>query len=73
MVLRSLHIAGYAPRPANRPRHSSKAGQRQPEPSRALSRSLAALLENHQTERGTVRIPEALVPYVDGMREILPG
>jgi len=39
----------------------------------ALSRSLAALLENHQTERGTVRIPEALVPFVDGMREILPG
>jgi seryl-tRNA synthetase len=38
----------------------------------ALSRSLAALLEIHQTERGTVRIPEALVPYVDGMREILP-
>jgi seryl-tRNA synthetase len=39
----------------------------------ALSRSLAALLENHQTERGTVRIPEALVPFVDGIREILPG
>ena len=39
----------------------------------ALSRSLAALLENHQTERGTVRIPDALVPFVDGMREILPG
>jgi seryl-tRNA synthetase len=39
----------------------------------ALPRTYAALLETHQTERGTVRIPEALVPYLDGARELTPG
>jgi seryl-tRNA synthetase len=37
------------------------------------SRTFAALLENHQTERGTVRIPDALVPYMDGVRELVPA
>ena len=36
----------------------------------ALPRTFAALLETHQTERGTVRIPDALAPYLDGMREL---
>ena len=39
----------------------------------ALPRTFAALLENHQTERGTVRIPDALVPYMDGVRELAPA
>ena len=39
----------------------------------ALPRTFAALLETHQTERGTIRIPEALVPYLDGVRELTPG
>lgn len=39
----------------------------------ALPRTFAALLETHQTERGTVRVPEALVPYLDGVREITPS
>jgi seryl-tRNA synthetase len=39
----------------------------------ALPRTFATLLETHQTERGTVRIPEALVPYLDGVRELTPG
>jgi seryl-tRNA synthetase len=39
----------------------------------ALPRTFAALLETHQTERGTVRVPEALVPYFDGVREIIPS
>ena len=39
----------------------------------ALPRTFAALLETHQTERGTVRVPEALVPYLDGVREITPA
>jgi seryl-tRNA synthetase len=39
----------------------------------ALPRTFAALLENHQTERGTVRIPDALVPYMDGVRELVPA
>ena len=39
----------------------------------ALPRTFAALLENHQTERGTVRIPDALVPYLDGVRELAPA
>jgi len=39
----------------------------------ALPRTYAALLETHQTERGTVRIPDALVPYLDGVRELSPA
>jgi seryl-tRNA synthetase len=39
----------------------------------ALPRTFATLLETHQTERGTVLIPEALVPYMDGARELIPG
>jgi seryl-tRNA synthetase len=39
----------------------------------ALPRTFAALLETHQTERGTVRVPEALVPHLDGVRELTPG
>jgi seryl-tRNA synthetase len=38
----------------------------------ALPRTFATLLENHQTERGTVRIPEALRPYLDGLEELVP-
>jgi seryl-tRNA synthetase len=38
----------------------------------ALPRTFAALLETHQTERGSVRIPDALAPYLDGMRELGP-
>jgi seryl-tRNA synthetase len=36
----------------------------------ALPRTVIALLENHQTERGTVRIPEKLRPYLNGEDEI---
>ncbi|MCK4547445.1 MAG: serine--tRNA ligase [Candidatus Eisenbacteria sp.] len=36
----------------------------------ALPRLIVALLENYQREDGSVEIPEALVPYVDGMKEI---
>ncbi len=39
----------------------------------ALPRTFASILEYHQTERGTVRIPDALVPYLDGVRELAPG
>ncbi|MEK7316791.1 MAG: serine--tRNA ligase, partial [Candidatus Eisenbacteria bacterium] len=39
----------------------------------ALPRTFASILEYHQTERGTVRIPAALVPYLDGVRELAPG
>jgi len=38
----------------------------------ALPRTYATLLEYHQTERGTVRLPEALLPYWDDDREIGP-
>jgi len=38
----------------------------------ALPRTFAALLENHQTALGTVRIPAALRPYLDGLEEIGP-
>lgn len=36
----------------------------------ALARTVAALLENFQTEKGTVVIPEALRPYMGGVEEI---
>ncbi len=36
----------------------------------ALPRTVIALIENHQTERGTVRIPEKLRPYFGGEEEI---
>jgi seryl-tRNA synthetase len=36
----------------------------------ALPRTMIALLENYQTKEGTVRIPEALRPYMDGLEEI---
>ncbi len=38
----------------------------------ALPRTYATLLENHQTARGTVRIPKALRPYLGGLEEIAP-
>ena len=36
----------------------------------ALPRTFAALLENHQTESGSVRIPAALRPYLGGLEEL---
>ena len=38
----------------------------------ALPRTYAALLENHQTAAGTVRVPAALRPYLGGHEEIAP-
>jgi seryl-tRNA synthetase len=38
----------------------------------ALPRTYATLLENHQTARGTVRVPAALRPYLGGLEEIAP-
>jgi seryl-tRNA synthetase len=38
----------------------------------ALPRTFAALLENHQTAGGSVRIPAALRPYVDDQAELEP-
>jgi len=39
----------------------------------ALPRTFATIVEYHQTAQGTVRIPDALVPYMDGVRELTPG
>ncbi len=36
----------------------------------AVGRTVAAILENYQTEAGTVKIPAALQPYMGGMTEI---
>jgi seryl-tRNA synthetase len=36
----------------------------------ALPRTVIALLENYQTKKGTVTIPEVLRPYMDGIEEI---
>ena len=39
----------------------------------ALPRTFATLIEHHQTAQGTVRIPDALAPYMNGVRELTPG
>ena len=36
----------------------------------AIGRTLAAILENNQTEKGTVIIPEVLVDYMGGIKEL---
>jgi seryl-tRNA synthetase len=36
----------------------------------ALPRTVIALLETHQTERGTVTVPEPLRPYLGGLAEV---
>jgi seryl-tRNA synthetase len=36
----------------------------------ALPRTMIAIWENYQTEKGTIRIPEVLVPYMGGVTEI---
>ncbi len=36
----------------------------------AVGRTLIAILENYQKEDGTVKIPEALVPYMGGIEQI---
>lgn len=38
----------------------------------ATPRVLVALLESYQTAEGSLRIPEALQPYMGGVKEILP-
>ena len=38
----------------------------------ALPRTFAAMLENHQTATGAVRIPQALRPYLEGIEELAP-
>ncbi len=38
----------------------------------AVGRTLVALLENHQQADGSVRIPEALLPYMGGLEVIEP-
>ena len=39
----------------------------------ATARLLIALIENYQTKNGTVMIPKALQPYMDGLKEIKPA
>jgi seryl-tRNA synthetase len=36
----------------------------------ALPRTMIAIMENYQTEKGTIVIPKVLRPYMDGMEEI---
>ncbi|MCM8811492.1 MAG: serine--tRNA ligase [Candidatus Omnitrophica bacterium] len=38
----------------------------------ALARTIIALLENHQEQDGSVRIPKALQPYLDGLTRLTP-
>ncbi len=36
----------------------------------ATSRAMVAILENFQTSKGTIKIPDVLVPYMNGIKEI---
>jgi seryl-tRNA synthetase len=36
----------------------------------AVGRTLVAVLENYQREDGTIRVPEALLPYMGGLEVI---
>lgn len=36
----------------------------------ALPRTMICILENYQTKKGTVKVPEVLRPYMDGIEEI---
>ena len=36
----------------------------------AVGRTLIAVIENYQNEDGSITIPEALVPYMDGLTRI---
>ena len=38
----------------------------------AAGRALIALMENYQLEDGSIRVPDALVPYLNG-QEIISG
>lgn len=38
----------------------------------ALARLVVAILENYQNQDGSVRVPKALVPYMDGLTVITP-
>ena len=39
----------------------------------ALARLVVAILENGQTADGAINLPEAIVPYMDGIRRLEPG
>ncbi|HWW63609.1 MAG TPA: serine--tRNA ligase [Sphingomonadaceae bacterium] len=39
----------------------------------AVGRTLVAILENYQEADGSVRVPEALLPYMGGIDRLLPG
>jgi len=38
----------------------------------AVGRTLVAVMENYQDERGRIRVPEALKPYLSGLDHIVP-
>jgi len=39
----------------------------------AIGRTLVAILEQYQRADGSVKVPEALVPYMGGVEQIVPG
>jgi len=36
----------------------------------AIGRTVAAILENYQQKDGSIRVPDVLVPYMNGLTEI---
>jgi seryl-tRNA synthetase len=39
----------------------------------AVGRTLVAVLENYQNADGSVTVPDALLPYMNGVKTILKG
>lgn len=39
----------------------------------AIGRTMIAIMENYQQEDGSIKVPEALVPYLDGLKIVTKG
>ena len=71
LELRGLPGAPHGPALPPRGRGQGRSSRTRSTPrALALPRTFAALLENHQTADGGVRIPIALRPYLDGLEEL---
>ena len=61
--------ARFRPEPKGKPQHLHTLNGS----GLAIGRTLVAILEQNQQADGSVKVPEALVPYMGGIERILPG
>ena len=61
--------ARFRPEPKGKPQHLHTLNGS----GLAIGRTLVAILEQNQQADGSVKVPEALVPYMGGIEQILPG